>query len=90
MRLVVAIIVLVAGVLAAGWVLEATGMHLATYVLLVLGVAVAAPWMIRSWPRRHPELCAYCHGRGSTTFVAARRLRTRQCFYCHGTGRFGG
>ncbi|SHN47049.1 hypothetical protein SAMN05443668_1205 [Cryptosporangium aurantiacum] len=84
-----AIIVLVFGVFAAERVLGATGMHLATYVLLVLGAAAAAPWMVRSWPHRHPDLCAYCHGRGSTTFVAARRLRTRQCFFCRGTGRIG-
>ncbi|GAA3395053.1 hypothetical protein [Cryptosporangium minutisporangium] len=87
MRLIVAILVVGVGALAAEPVLTTTGMRLVTYVLLVLATAAAASLAIRSWPRRHPDLCPHCRGRGTTTFVAARRLRTRHCFVCKGTGR---
>ncbi|MFI5956118.1 hypothetical protein [Cryptosporangium sp. NPDC051539] len=56
-----------------------------TAIALALGLALTM-WMV-SWRRRHPDRCAHCHGRGSNTFIAARRLRTRYCFFCHGTGR---
>ena len=74
---------------AAERVLAVTGMPWPIYVVLALGVASASPFGIRSWHLRHPDLCEECRGRGSTTFIAARRLRTRQCSFCHGTGRVG-
>lgn len=79
--------VLVVAAVAADRVLAVTGMPLAVYLAIVLGLAVVAPFGIRSWHLRHPERCEYCRGRGSTTFIAARRLRTRMCSFCHGSGR---
>ena len=89
MRVLVAIGVLAVGIGAAGWVLAVTGMTLIQYMLLVIGVALTAPYTVRRWASRHPGRCAHCHGRGTTTFVAAQRLRTRRCFFCDGTGRLG-
>jgi len=86
-RIVVVIGVLVVAAVVADRVLALTGMPWPIYVLLVLGVAFASPFGVRSWHVRHPDRCEHCRGRGSTTFVAARRLRTRRCSFCHGTGR---
>ncbi|TQS45852.1 hypothetical protein [Cryptosporangium phraense] len=87
MRLFVAIIVLAVGLGAAAWVLSATAINPVVYAVLLAGVTAAAPLGVPSWVRRHPDRCVHCRGRGSNTFIAARRLRTRHCFFCHGTGR---
>jgi hypothetical protein len=87
MRLLVALTVLGLGIYLAAPVTRLTGVSSIHYLLIVVVAACVAPVFVRSWERRHPDRCAYCHGHGSTTFIADRRLRTRRCFVCDGTGQ---
>lgn len=87
MRLLVAMTVVGLGIYAAAPVTGVTGVSWVHYALIVVVAAGVAPVFVRSWESRHPGRCAYCHGHGSRTFIAEKKLRTRRCFVCDGTGQ---
>jgi hypothetical protein len=86
MRFLVGLLVFAVGVSFTRRAIDVTGLGWPYYLLIVVIVACAAPFAVRSWERRHPDRCAYCHGHGAKTFIAEKRLRTRVCFSCEGTG----